>query len=117
MTNKFRVEFREHTRVAPDKSFIEVCQIWEGVDRPYVGGYSVGMSKILEMVDEGLLDMKTVLEACLGYMSEDDVADVARANDIDLEDEDDEQVDNYNYDSYDGQPDEAQEWHDFDPDC
>jgi hypothetical protein len=47
MTNKFRVEFREHTRVAPDKSFIEVCQIWEGVDRPYVGGYSVGMSKPL----------------------------------------------------------------------
>jgi hypothetical protein len=74
-------------------------------------------NKILEMVDEGLLDMKTVLEACLGYMSEDDVADMARANDIDLEDEDDEQVDNYNYDSYDGQPDEAQEWHDFDPDC
>ena len=21
------------------------------------------------------------------------------------------------YDDYDGQPDEAQEWHDFDPDC
>jgi hypothetical protein len=21
------------------------------------------------------------------------------------------------YDEYDGQPDEAQEWHDFDPDC
>ena len=70
--------------------------------------------KILEMVDDGLLDAKMVAMACLGYMSEDDVKDMARANDINLEDEDDEKVDN---DSYDGQPDEAQEWHDFDPDC
>ena len=70
--------------------------------------------KILEMVDDGLLDAKMVVMACLGYMSEDDVKDMARANDINLEDEDDEKVDN---DSYDGQPDEAQEWHDFDPDC
>lgn len=28
-------------------------------------------------------------------------------------DEDSNELDNY----YDGQPDEAQEWHDFDPDC
>ncbi len=45
---------------------------------------------------------------------------MARSNDIDLdedESDDDEKEDNYNYDSYDGQPDEAQEWHDFDPDC
>ncbi len=72
--------------------------------------------KILEMVDTGLLDAKTMLESALMYMSEDDVRDMAHANEIDLE-EDDEQEDNYNYDSYDGQPDEAQEWHDFDPDC
>ena len=26
-------------------------------------------------------------------------------------------ADAYNEDEYDGQPDEAQEWHDFDPDC
>jgi hypothetical protein len=39
-------------------------------------------------------------------MSEDDVADMMRANDIlDEEDEDD------------GQPDEAQEWESFDADC
>lgn len=25
--------------------------------------------------------------------------------------------DDDSYDEYDGQPDEAQEWHDFDPDC
>jgi len=44
----------------------------------------------------------------LSYMSEDDVADMMRSNDI-LEDED--------LDEYDGQPDEAQEWADFDADC
>jgi hypothetical protein len=42
-------------------------------------------------------------------MSEDDVKDMCLANDLligeDYEDE------------YDGQPDEAQEWYDFDPDC
>jgi hypothetical protein len=46
------------------------------------------------------------------------LADAERAieqiNDGD-EDEDDE--DAYDEDEYDGQPDEAQEWHDFDPDC
>jgi hypothetical protein len=36
-------------------------------------------------------------------MSEEDVADMTQTNDIIDED--------------DGQPDEAQEWHDFDPDC
>ena len=40
-------------------------------------------------------------------MSEDDVADMMRANDI-LDDEEDED---------DGQPDEAQEWESFDADC
>jgi hypothetical protein len=76
--------------------------------------------RILEMIDEGLLDPKMIAEIALGYMSEDDVREMARSNDIDLdedESDDDEKEDNYNYDSYDGQPDEAQEWHDFDPDC
>jgi hypothetical protein len=30
---------------------------------------------------------------------------------------DDEFVDSDNEDDFDGQPDERQEWHDFDPDC
>ena len=41
------------------------------------------------------------------YGDEDDWED-------DWEDDDDE---NWEEDDYDGQPDEAQEWHDFDPDC
>jgi hypothetical protein len=63
-------------------------------------------TKLLEMMDEGLITAEAVAEMALAYMSEDDVKDMCRANDIlDEEDEDD------------GQPDEAQEWADFDADC
>ena len=63
-------------------------------------------NKLIEMMDEGLISAQAVAEMALSYMSEDDVADMMRANDIlDEEDEDD------------GQPDEYTEWMDFDPDC
>ena len=63
-------------------------------------------TRLLNMMDEGLISAQAVAEMALSYMSEDEVADMMRCNDIlDYEDEDD------------GQPDEAQEWHDFDPDC
>jgi len=61
-------------------------------------------SKLIAMMDEGLISAEAVAEMALAYMSEDDVADMMRANDI-LLDEDD------------GQPDEAQEWESFDADC
>ncbi len=48
-------------------------------------------NRILELVEEGLLDRDTVIMACLKYMSEDDVADMAHANEFFLyEDEEDE---------------------------
>ena len=63
-------------------------------------------TRLLEMMDEGLISAQAVAEMALSYMSEDDVADMMRSNDIlDEEDEDD------------GQPDEAQEWHNYDADC
>jgi len=55
------------------------------------------------MMDEGLISATAVAEMALAYMSEDDVADMMRANDILEED--------------DGQPSEAEEWESFDPDC
>ena len=64
-------------------------------------------TKLLEMMDEGLISAQAIAEMALAYMSEDDVADMMRANDL-LEEEDDE---------YDGQPDEAQEWESFNADC
>jgi len=64
-------------------------------------------TKLLEMMDEGLISAEAVAEMALAYMSEDDVKDMMLSNDI---------VD-YDEDEDDGQPDEAQEWADFDPEC
>ena len=66
-------------------------------------------NKLIDMMDEGLISAAAVAEMALAYMSEDDVADMMRANDILDEDEEDEE--------WDGQPDEAQEWESFDADC
>lgn len=47
--------------------------------------------RILLMVEEGILDKDTVIMACLKYMSEDEVADMARCNELlDNEEQDDE---------------------------
>jgi len=37
-------------------------------------------NQILEMVEDGVLDKDTVIMACLKYMSEAEVADMARIN-------------------------------------
>ena len=37
-------------------------------------------NRLLEMLDEGMLDKDLVIMACLKYMSEDDVADMAQFN-------------------------------------
>lgn len=47
-------------------------------------------NKILEMIDEGLLDARTVASACLKYMSEDEVTEMASMNEF-LEDEEEEE--------------------------
>lgn len=46
--------------------------------------------RILLMVEDGILDKDTVIMACLKYMSEDEVADMARVNEL-LWDEEDEE--------------------------
>jgi hypothetical protein len=45
-------------------------------------------NKILEMAGEGMISYKSLAEMALSWMSEDDVAEMARANDL-LEDEED----------------------------
>lgn len=53
-------------------------------------------NKILELIEEGILDPETVALACMKYMSEDDVTDMARLNDfIDDEDDEDDEEDEY----------------------
>ncbi len=39
-------------------------------------------NKVLEMVEDGILDKDYVIMACLKYMSEDDVADMAHINEM-----------------------------------
>jgi hypothetical protein len=47
-------------------------------------------SKLIAMMDEGLISAEAVAEMALAYMSEDDVADMCRANDLLLDEEDEE---------------------------
>ena len=64
-------------------------------------------SKLIAMMDEGLISAEAVAEMALAYMSEDEVADMMRSNDILLDEEDED----------DGQPSEHDEWMSFDPEC
>ena len=68
-------------------------------------------SKLIAMMDEGLISAESVAEMALAYMSEDDVKDMCLANDLLIGEDYDEDEDD------DGQPDEAQEWESFDADC
>ncbi len=55
-------------------------------------------NKLLEMVEEGLLDKDMVIMACVKYMSEDDVKGMMEANEM-IEEEDDEYdpLEDFNY--------------------
>ena len=47
-------------------------------------------NKLIEMIDEGLLDKRDIIVMALKWMSEDDVKEMCEANEINLEDEEDE---------------------------
>ena len=66
--------------------------------------------ELLSLVEDGMIDKDYLIRDLLGYLSESEVADFARKNDLITWLDRDEEED-------DGQPDEAQEWYDFDPDC
>jgi len=65
---------------------------------------------LLELIDSGMIDAEAVVTMALKYMSEDEVADMMRCNDILVEDDEE-------FGDYDDSVDEAQEWESFDPDC
>lgn len=64
--------------------------------------------KIIELVDEGLLDRDAMIRDLLNYMSESDVKDFYESLGLDEDEELDED---------DGQPSEMDEWLDYDPGC
>jgi len=63
--------------------------------------------RLYDLLDQGMISAQQVVDMCMGFMSESEVEDMLDANELSerFEDEDD------------GQPDEAQEWADFDLDC
>ena len=65
-------------------------------------------SRLIDMMDNGEIDARAVADMALSWLSESSVAEMMLANDL-VEDEEE--------DEGDGQPDEAQEWESFDPDC
>jgi len=50
-------------------------------------------NRVLEMVEEGVLDKDTVIMSCLKYMSEDDVADMAQMNEFFYDDSEEDEDD------------------------
>ena len=56
--------------------------------------------KILELVDEGILDKDTVIMSCLKYMSEDDVADMAHSNEFFINEEEEDDEDDWDGSNY-----------------
>ena len=46
-------------------------------------------NKMLDMIDEGLIDRDTLILACLGYMSENEVKDMAETNGFLIDEDDD----------------------------
>jgi hypothetical protein len=64
--------------------------------------------RLYDLLDQGVITHEQVVDMCMGFMSESEVEDLLDANELSerFEEEDD-----------DGQPDEAQEWADFDADC
>jgi len=59
----------------------------------------------MDMMEAGEIDARYVADMALMWLSESSVAEMMLENDL-VEDEE-----------HDGQPDEAQEWESFDPDC
>lgn len=45
-------------------------------------------NQLLQLVEDGILDPRVVMAACLSYMSEADVADMAHRDELILEEED-----------------------------
>ena len=58
-------------------------------------------NRLYEMVEEGILTWEQIAEAALCYMSEDDVADMAHANEFVLNEEDEDEDEDYD-ESMDG---------------
>jgi len=72
---------------------------------------------LLELIDSGMLSADDVVTMALKYMSEDEVADMMRVNDIRVEDDEEFGDDDDQAEEWHDSVSESQEWHDYDEDC
>ena len=77
---------------------------------------------LLDMVEDGQLHEDRVIEVLCRWLGREGVRDMMRANGWLDEEEDRDPFSTmlemqFRQRILDGQPDEAQEWHDFDPEC
>ena len=75
--------------------------------------------RLYDLLDQGVITYEQVVDMCMGFMSEGEDEDLLDANELSerFEEDDEDYVDEGREDWGDGQPDEAQEWADFDADC
>ena len=75
--------------------------------------------RLYDLLYQGAITHEQVVDMCMGFMSESEVEDLLDANELSerFEEDDEDNVDEGREDWGDGQPDEAQEWADFDADC
>ena len=75
--------------------------------------------RLYDLLDQGVITHEQVVDMCMGFMSESEVEDLLDANELSerFEEDDEDYVDEGREDWGDGQPNEAQEWADFDADC
>ena len=66
--------------------------------------------RLYDLLDQGVITHEQVVDMCMGFMSESEVEDLLDANELSERFDEDDEAD-------DGQPDEEQEWADFDLDC
>ena len=90
---------------------------YQHMDIDSVGARAIRVhtDRLLEMIENKELDPADAVKMCVKYMSEDDVEDMMDSNELSERFDPEDDYDDASYD--DGQPDEAQEWHDYDPDC
>lgn len=70
-------------------------------------------SVLLRAIDEGKLDPVVAVQMLQGYIGQEDMDELIDNEGIRFLLGEEDMGDG----EYDGQPDEMQEWHDFDPDC
>ena len=73
--------------------------------------------RLYDLLDQGVITHEQVVNMCMGFMSESEVEDLLDANELSERFEEEEEEEEEEEDEDDGQPDEAQEWADFDADC